>query len=114
NFLMEYISIFGVSSDDAQTLGPFQRDVLIGARHSLNNFNGHQISFFMTYDAQTFDEFIYTLSHEFRVSNAWKLTYGATIIDAPEPDKNDPLDSFYGLKPVRESDNIMVTISRYF
>ena len=114
NFLMEYISIFGVSSDDAQTLGPFQRDVLIGARHSLNNFNGHQISFFMTYDAQTFDEFIYTLSHEFRVSNAWKLTYGATIIDAPEPDKNDPLDSFYGLKPVRELDNIMVTISRYF
>ncbi|MBC77799.1 MAG: hypothetical protein CME64_17470 [Halobacteriovoraceae bacterium] len=114
NFLLEYISILGVSSDEAKTLGPFQRDVLIGARHLLNNFNSHQFSLFITYDAQSFDEFIYTASHEFRISSAWKLEYGLTVFDTPLPDQNNPLDRFYGLKPVRESDNIMVTLSRYF
>ena len=111
---LEYTSIFGTTSEDARSLGPFQRDGLIGIRHALNDFKGHEFSLFLTYDLQSYDEAIIGLGHEFRLNSAWKLEYGITLIEAPKPDKNDPLDFYYGLKPLRESDNIMVTLSRYF
>ncbi|MCO4754375.1 MAG: hypothetical protein KC478_07820 [Bacteriovoracaceae bacterium] len=110
----EYLSILGTSTEDARSLGAFQRDVFFGLKHALNDFKGHEFSLLLTYDLQGHDESIFGLSHEFRLNSAWKLEYGLTFIDAPKPDPTDPLDFYYGLKPLRESDNMMVTLSRYF
>lgn len=109
----EFIRAFA-DKEELPRLGAFTSDAGIGYRHSLNDFNGQQASFVWIQDLAEPMEKIFRLKHEFRFFSAWKMSSIATVIDAPKPDPNDLTDRIYGLKPVRESDNILLVISRFF
>lgn len=113
-FLVEYTSVLGVTYDEARSLGAFQRDMMLGYRHSFNDFKAHEIQVATIIDLQTYDEFVYTLKHSMRLNNYWTLESQATVIDTPMPDDNEFAENYYGLKPLRESDNILVNLIRYF
>lgn len=111
---LEYIHIFAREEDRLATLGAFTRDAALGYRHSFNDFKRNEFNMALLQDTLDGDERLLALGHEFRPAPAWKLSLDIVFIDAPKPDPSDPLDLIYGLKPVRESDNILLTLSRYF
>lgn len=114
SFYAEITNIFGVSDDEAMRLGAFQRDMGIGYRHQFNDLKGHESAVFLIHDLMFGNENLFQLSHEFRLTPVWKFEGLITIIDAPKPDKNDLDDNIYGLMPLRDSDNILISLSRYF
>jgi hypothetical protein len=113
-FLAEYTSVFGVTEEEALSLGAFQRDLMLGYRHSFNDFKNNEIQFGYIIDLQNYNEFVYTFKHTMRLNNFWTIESQATLIDTPKPSANQFAENYYGLKPLRESDNILVNIIRYF
>jgi len=113
-FLIEYTSVLGVTGDEAKSLGAFQRDIMLGYRHSFNDFKSHEIQIAYIYDLQFYDESLINLQHSMRFNNYWTMESRLTLIETRKPDGDDLQASFYGLKPVRESDNILINIIRFF
>lgn len=111
---LEYTHVFTEHQDEAALLGAFTRDAGLAYRHAVNDFKSNVLSFLVIHDTLTGDETLWRAGHEFRPIPAWKISTVLTVIDAPKPDLSDPLDLIYGLKPIRESDNILLTISRFF
>lgn len=113
-FLVEYTTVVGVTYEEARTLGAFQRDLMLGYRHNFNDFKSHEVQFAAIIDVQEMDENLYTFKHSMRANNDWTIETTLTVIDTAKPDSDNLAESYYGLKPVRESDNILFNIIRFF
>ena len=112
--LIEYTTVLGVTGNEARSLGAFQRDIMLGYRHSFNDFKSHELQFATILDVQDGDESLYTLKHSMRANNDWTIETTLTVIDTNKPDSTNLAESYYGLKPVRESDNILFNVIRFF
>lgn len=113
-FLVEYTSVLGVTYDEARTLGAFQRDLMLGYRHNFNDFKSHEIQFAAIIDVQEADEAFFTVKHSMRANNEWTIETTLSVIETENPDSNNLAESYYGLKPIRESDNILFNVIRFF
>lgn len=111
---LEYNHIFEVNEEEAAILGAFTRDAGLGYRHAINDFKRNELSFYIIHDTLAGNETVWSAGHEFFPFSAWKVATSITIVDAPKPDLSAPLDFIYGLKPIRDSDNILITLSRFF
>lgn len=110
----EYTTAFGVTFEEAQRLGAFQRDVFLGTRYSLNDFRNNVFSLGFIYDVQTYEESILLFGHEVKLAQSVKLSTSIMIIETEMLEGDFAQSDFYGLKPIRESDNIQINLAYYF
>ncbi len=98
-------------AEDASTaelaqLGPFQRDGLMGYRHTLNDTAGTEFMLGVILDLQRTDEYLGTLSLSRRISDVWRAKFGMRAIRAPE--QTSLLNAYHNLYSAQ------LDISRYF
>lgn len=113
-FLVEYTTVLGVTYEEARTLGAFQRDIMLGYRHNFNDFKSHQLQFALITDLQEYDETAFSMKHSMRANNYWTIETTLSVIETAKPDSDNLAESYYGLKPIRESDNILFNVIRFF
>lgn len=114
-FFFEYQTVLGTTIEEARVINAFQRDFGIGYRHSFNNFDGHEIIAVAIGDVDQYHEQVYQVSHSFRLSESWKWHTEVRIVKADSPTENlRELDNFSGLKPIADSDNIFLRLTKFF
>ncbi|MEE2756955.1 MAG: hypothetical protein VYA30_09850 [Myxococcota bacterium] len=103
-------SQFAVTADSSASemsqLGPFQRDGLIGYRHTWNDTAGTEMMLGAIFDLQRASEFLGTLSLSRRISDVWRAKLGMRAIRAPE--QTSLLNAYHNLYSAQ------LDITRYF
>jgi len=121
-YFIEYQTILGTTIEEARGINVFQRDMSIGYRHNFNDFNGNTTTVAIVSDIDHGREHIFNFSHKLIFKEVWEFNAAVRIIEAPESTKfNEITDindidptSLEGLKPLRESDNIFIELTRLF
>ena len=113
--ILEFQEILGVDDNKRYAINPFQRDLLLGARHSFNDVNAKEVFFSIIADVERGKEILASASYSQRLSDVWKVKVGARYIDA-QPPASDPLDPFgaTGMRPLNNDHQFDLTFSRYF
>lgn len=81
--LWESQSLFGVHKAQRVELSPFQRDMMIGYRHSWNGIKGRVLLANLIIDLDGRREFLFNLRYEQRLTDTWSVDTGLRRIDAP-------------------------------
>lgn len=113
-FIVEYQTVLGTTIEEARTLSPFQRDIAFAYRHNFNDFKGHEIIMVFISDLDTADEHILDISHSFRINTEWKMETTLRTIEAKESSQGLDINNYSGLRPVAESDQINLKLTRFF
>jgi hypothetical protein len=113
-FILEYQTVLGTTIEEARSLVPFQRDIAFAYRHNFNDFKGHEIIFILITDLDTADEHIVDLAHSFRLNTEWKFNTTLRTIEAKETNSGLDINNFTGLRPIAESDQINIKLTRFF
>ena len=66
-------AMLGVNEKQRATISPFQRDLLFGYRHQLNDVKGRQVTAAFGVDLDRPDEYLGLLKYEQRVSDEWTV-----------------------------------------
>lgn len=82
-FLTEVQVVEGVGRDDRQAMNIFQRDALLGFRHSLNDAASSEIMFIAIADLEISKQIMLSLSYSKRIKNNWRMKVGGRYVDAP-------------------------------
>ena len=82
-FILEAQSILSATKEERADLSIFQRDVLIGIRHALNDVMGTEFFLSFLTDVERDREYLVSFQYSRRLSNNWKIKLGAKYIDAP-------------------------------
>ena len=107
--LLEGQSILDTSEEERYALSAFQRDILVGWRHSWNDVMGRQLLATFIFDTERSNEYLFNASYEQRLSDTWKIRGGVRYIDAA------PKDVFpIGLENLDEDNQVFLTVSRFF
>jgi len=102
-------AILGVDRETRAELSIFQRDLLIGYRHSFNDAQGRQFYASLIVDVERSRELLLNLRYRQRLSNTWAIEAGLRIFDAPQ--KNIIPQ---GLELFENSSHFLINLSRYF
>jgi hypothetical protein len=108
-FLFEVSSIFGVSRDARAELSTFQKDALIGFRHSFGDVMGSELIMTFIKDIERDNEKLLNISFTRRLSDSWKFNTGIRIYDAPVK-----TTLATGLEFLDQADHAFFNLSRYF
>ncbi len=81
--LWEGQGFLGVDAAQRAELGAFQRDALIGYRHSWNDVRGRVLLATAIVDLERRHELLFNLRYEQRLSDTWTVETGVRRIDAP-------------------------------
>ena len=98
--------IADASADELETLGPFQRDILLGYRHALNDVEGTELLVGVIIDTQRPDECIANVTFTRRINDQWSLDSGLRIMNAPE--------SKSLLHAQHEAHSVQLSLTRFF
>ncbi len=107
--ILEGQGFFGVNREERAALHPFQRDLLVGYRHSWNDVLSKELLITAIFDVERKNEFLLSASYKQRLNDTWGVTLGLRIVNAP-PKKDVPV----GLEGLHKSNQIYMTLSRYF
>ncbi len=107
--LWEGQSVLGVDAAHRAELGVFQRDVLIGYRHSWNDVRGRVLLATVIVDLERRHELLFNLRYEQRLSDTWTVETGLRRIDAPVKGPSPR-----GLEFLDGSDQLFLNLRRYF
>ncbi len=118
--LWEAQSVLGVDAAERSQLAVFQRDALIGYRHSWNDVRGRVLLATIIFDLEREHELLFNLRYQQRLSDTWSVETGLRRIDAPV--KGHPPggieggehDSPRGLELLDGSDQLFLNLRRYF
>jgi hypothetical protein len=113
-FILEYQTVLGTTIEEARTLSPFQRDIAFAYRHNFNDFKGNEIILVIISDLDTADEHILDISHSFRINSGWKMQTTLRTIEAKEASQGLDVNNYSGLRPIAESDQINLKLTRFF
>lgn len=98
----------GLDEEERRAALAFQRDVLIGFRHALNDIMGREFVLTAIIDAETSSEYILTFSYRQRLTNVVSLNAGIRLIEAEDG------SGFGGLAALKNSDHIFLNITYHF
>jgi len=73
-----------VPDDERVALGPFQRDVLVGYRHTWNDVDGTEFLLGVIMDTERSDEAIVNLTFSRRLNDQWGVQSALRVIHAPD------------------------------
>lgn len=110
SFILEFQEVYGIAKNIKARITPFQKDLLIGARHSFNDVNGKEFFIGLIADVERSKELLASTSYSQRLSDVWKVKLGARYIDAPQGSILDVT----GIKPLNNDHQIDISISRFF
>ena len=108
--ILEFQSLLGVDKNFRYNINPFQRDLLVAARHAFNDVKGKEIFLALISDVERGREILASISYSQRLSDVWKIKLGARYIDAPPSSNID----FTGMRPLNNDHQLDITISRFF
>lgn len=108
--LLEGQAYFLADEEELEQLGPFQRDVLLGYRHSFNDVEGTELLIGVIMDLQRFPEILGNISFSRRLSDTWTMTAALRITHAPPDDPDQPV----GLQGLHQAHNVQLSFSRHF
>lgn len=109
SWLLEYQNYFGVNEMERAQLGIFQRDALIGFRHTFNDAMAREILFTAITDLERSHEYLLNFSYSQRLSDTWTIKTGFRYVDAPIKESQA-----VGLELLDESNQAFLNISRHF
>ncbi len=101
--------IVGTTKEERAQLGIFQRDVLLGLRHTFNDIMGSELFISVIHDIERDDERLYNFSYSRRLSDFWKVSAGFRIYDADQKG-SVPL----GLESLDGAHHVLINLNRYF
>ncbi len=107
--LLEGQSVLGANEQERAALSPFQRDMLVGYRHSWNDRMGRELLATAIFDLERSREYLLNLSYKQRLSDTWSIQAGLRWIDA-DPGGEPPR----GLQNLDEANQAFLTLTRYF
>ncbi|MCF8059886.1 MAG: hypothetical protein K9K67_11350 [Bacteriovoracaceae bacterium] len=102
-------TILGTTKEERARLGAFQRDVLLGLRHSFNDVMGSELFVSMIHDVERKNERLYNLSYSRRLSDLWKASVGLRIYDAKQKGA-----VARGLESLDGAHHGLITVTRFF
>jgi hypothetical protein len=102
-------TILGVDRATRAELSIFQRDVLIGYRHSFNDEKGREFYATLIFDVERSRELLFNLRYRQRLSNTWAIEAGVRVFDAPTKNAIPQGLEFYG-----QSSHFLINLSRFF
>lgn len=97
-------------------LGPFQRDVLVGYRHSFNDIAGTRVQGGVIVDLEDASEMLVLVRFERRLSDVWALEANARAVLA-EPEGATPAAAELAARGLERWDGaseVNLTLARYF
>ncbi len=108
--ILEGQGLFGAENDDdARALNFFQRDVLLGLRHSFNDAYSQEVFFSIIADVDKSKEILASISYTRRLSDQWKLSGSLRYIDAPQSGLFP-----VGFESLDEDHQVSLQLSRFF
>lgn len=110
SFIVEYQTLYGVADQVRYNINPFQRDILVGARHSFNDIKGREFFVGVIADVERSREILASFSYAQRLSDVWKLQVGGRYIDAAQ---NSAFD-LTGMRPLNNDHQLDINLSRFF
>jgi hypothetical protein len=102
-------AILGVDRETRAQLSIFQRDVLIGYRHSFNDAQGREFYASLIFEVERSRELLLNLRYRQRLSNTWAIEAGLRIFDAPQKNVFPQ-----GLELYENSSHFLINLSRFF
>jgi hypothetical protein len=83
-FYLEGNSIIGISKEERAQQSVFQRDVMFGIRHVLNDIDGKEVFISTIMDIERTHEKLFNFSYTQRLSDIWKIKTGIRHYQAPQ------------------------------
>ena len=110
NIILETQHLVMVGSDKRESVIPFQRDLLLSLRHSLNDIQGKEFIFTAIADLEFQKELLLSLKYSQRLSENWKSTFQLRYVDAPPNSEFD----ISGIRPLHNDHQLDLILSRFF
>ena len=110
NLIFEGQSLLFVERNLREGVIPFQRDLLLGLRHSLNDVAGREFFFSIIADVEFQKEILASVKYSQRFGENWKGQLGLRYIDAPP---STPFDTS-GLRSLHKDHQLDMSLTRYF
>ena len=82
--ILEGQTILNASKEERANLDIFQRDILVGIRHNLNDVMGSEFLLSAITDLERSKEHLMSFEYKRRLSNNWKAGLGLKVIEAPQ------------------------------
>ena len=107
--ILEGQTILNASKEERANLDIFQRDILLGIRHNLNDVMGSEFLLSAITDLERKREHLMSFEYKRRLSNNWKAVVGLKIIEAPLKDLIPQ-----GLEFSHEKNELNFKLTRFF
>lgn len=111
-FLSEAQFIDGATRAERRVVNLFQRDLLLGFRHSFNDAASREIMFIAIADLEISKQLLISLNYSQRIKDVWKIKIGGRYIDAP--DETGPLELARDLRIFDGDNQVYIEFSRFF
>ena len=108
--IFEFQELYGVDENFRYAINPFQRDALLGVRHSFNDVDGKEFFAAIIADVERSKEILASISYSQRLSDVWKVKFGARYIDAPQSSALD----ITGMRALNNDHQLDISLSRFF
>ena len=111
--VLEYTTVLGLDGDQAKSNQLFQRDLALILQWRGVGLNPHTFEFSYAYDVQTYDEHFFNARYLVRLDEDLKfeLLYRGLYTVPPGDDLQT---QFYGLRPLRDSDFLQLSLRTFY
>jgi hypothetical protein len=109
-FLVEGVTVLGMSEPERRALTPFQRDVFVGWRFARNDEAGKELLLATIVDLDVWGECLVHVSYRQRIGETWTASLGVRVYQAQAV---PPLLAT-GLQLIRNGDHVGFTLLRHF
>ena len=107
--IIEGQTIMNASKEERANLDIFQRDLLLGIRHNLNDVMGTEFLLSALTDLERKKEHLVSFEYKRRLSNNWKVEMGFKFIEAPQKGLIPQ-----GLEFSHEKNELNLKLTRFF
>lgn len=114
--ILEGQAVLGVGEQDRERLHPFQRDVLLGYRHTMNDVDSTELVVGAIADLERWPEVMLNASYRQRLSDTWSLRAALRLVHAPGGEDKDPDAGEFPnfVESLHEDHQIQLTLTRHF
>ncbi len=111
--LAEGQALLGPTKEERRQLHFFQRDALLGYRHTFNDVQSQELMVGLIGDLETWPEIMFNVSYQRRVGESWSLRSALRLLHAPPPDGAAPEELDF-LQRLDGSHQLQLTLTRHF
>jgi hypothetical protein len=108
-FLFEGQFVTNVDKEERANITYFQRDLLVGFRHALNNVSGSELRVLFIFDIERTHEKFFTANYSQRVGNDWKFEMSGNFFIAPQE-----TSLAVGLEAFDHDDSFSIKLTKFF